>query len=1147
MSNNTIGAKIVLDGEAEYRKALKNINTEQKELRSEMKLAASEFAGQEKSLEALKKKHEILEKQYDTQQKKVDIYSKAVIEASKKQEEAGSKVDVLREALDKANSKMSDMSEAAGDSTEAIEEQQKIIDELKSKLALAEDGYSKAQIATNNWKTSLNNAQTELNNLAKNLDDSKGNIAEAERAMDDCADTIDEYEKNVEEAGKKSEDFGKRSSNSMQNLAGAMAAAGIVEKVEDITEALDDCNEEFKAFETSTAKISTIADTTKKSMEVINEEILEMASDLNVAAAEIGDATYNALSAGVNTSNSVQFAGEATKLAVGGFTDATTAVDILTTTLNAYRLEADQTTKISDYLVTTQNLGKTTVAELATNMGKVIPVASAYNVEMDNLSTAYAVMTANGIATAETTTYLKAMLNELGDSGSTVSKTLVEMSGKSFATLTKEGKSLGDVIAILGDAVDNNAGAFNELWSSSEAGIGALSIMGSGAEHFNGILDQMQESAGATEEAFETMSNTSERTDERMEVALQNLKIAIGSELTPAINDMKEKGADAFEWATDFVEEHPEVVKAVGALMAGISIFAGVVATATGIMAAFSAAMSIVGPVGLAVGAVAGLVGVIAALSGKTDEATQKHNDLIKAAEETVKALDESTKKRKESQTAEQAELKVVSDLKDELIALNAQESLSDEEKTKLKGIVDELNIAMPELNLAIDEQTGHLSMTNDEAERYIDNMQKTLELGFMEEDLTEIARDHYEAKKSLAEVEEEYNENLRRAEEIQVGWTEACEKGQKAMDEFNTELGEHATDAIGKYYERITELEPELQELREAEQDLQTEYDNMSAKISDSKNVMEEAEQKTDDLKEATVEYKDKTYEVSGSVAESVQGIKTAYDEALTKAKESLQGQVSLFEELSTASELSTQEMSERLRGQAETFTTYSNDLKIAAELAEEGLLDNGLLGAIKDLGIDGAGYLHELVTAAQEDTEAFNELMTEWAVMEETRTELEETLASMTTNYSDQMETLLGIQKENDELMTSESLATSEEINKNVEEALSEMATITEDGIKQMTKTVKDNTPSVKNASSELCTATLDGAKQVLGINEEGTAMSFVSIGFSIPQGIAQGITEGQELVKGALQNVIDNAVESIDLSGITAKINRELGDLF
>ena len=63
-------------------------------------------------------------------------------------------------------------------------------------------------------------------------------------------------------------------------------------------------------------------------------------------------------------------------------------------------------------LIQTQNLGKTTVAELSSSMGKVIPTANAYHVQLDQLCAGYAKMTANGVATAESTTYMNSMLND---------------------------------------------------------------------------------------------------------------------------------------------------------------------------------------------------------------------------------------------------------------------------------------------------------------------------------------------------------------------------------------------------------------------------------------------------------------------------------------------------------------------------------------------------------------------------------------------------------------------------------------------------------------------------------------------------------------------------------------------------------------
>ena len=47
-------------------------------------------------------------------------------------------------------------------------------------------------------------------------------------------------------------------------------------------------------------------------------------------------------------------------------------------------------------MITTQNLGKTTVDELASSMGTVIPVANASNFSIEELSASYAQLTKNG-------------------------------------------------------------------------------------------------------------------------------------------------------------------------------------------------------------------------------------------------------------------------------------------------------------------------------------------------------------------------------------------------------------------------------------------------------------------------------------------------------------------------------------------------------------------------------------------------------------------------------------------------------------------------------------------------------------------------------------------------------------------------------
>lgn len=281
------------------------------------------------------------------------------------------------------------------------------------------------------------------------------------------------------------------------------------------------------AFESAMAKVGTIADTAKVPLESLSSQVLQVSGDMHIGANEIAEAAYQAISAGQDTGNAVVFAGQASMLATAGFTSSASAVDILTTALNAYGKGADEAGHVSDVLLTTQNLGKTSVDELAGSMGRVIPLAAAYNVSLENLSSGLAIMTANGIATAEASTYTKSMLNELGDTGSSVGKILKQQTGKSFAELNADGKSLGDVLQVLYDSVGGNATKFAGLWSSVEAGTGALSLASSGADKFNGVLQQMQADSGATQTAYDTMTDTMAYKLDGVKTNAQNLGTAL--------------------------------------------------------------------------------------------------------------------------------------------------------------------------------------------------------------------------------------------------------------------------------------------------------------------------------------------------------------------------------------------------------------------------------------------------------------------------------------------------------------------------------------------------------------------------------------------------------------------------------------------
>lgn len=314
-------------------------------------------------------------------------------------------------------------------------------------------------------------------------------------------------------------------------------------------------------YDDSFAKVKTLLKGSEEEIALYKDRILEASNDTSVGVEEMSEAVYSSLSAGVDQSGVVEFAEKANKLAKGGFTDIQTSVDVMTTALNAYNMESAEAGRVTDVLITTQNLGKTTVSELASSMGKIIPLASAYNVDIENLGASYATLTASGIATAESTTYMKSMFTELSKENTKVAKILKEKTGKAFSELMSDGKSVGDVIDILSESVNGDATAFAGLWSSTEAGAGALAIMNNGAENFNKTLGEMQESAGATDKAFETMQNTLSAKIEKITNSVKNMGISLGEKLVPIVESFVDLVIENIPTIQGLIEKLEPVLK----------------------------------------------------------------------------------------------------------------------------------------------------------------------------------------------------------------------------------------------------------------------------------------------------------------------------------------------------------------------------------------------------------------------------------------------------------------------------------------------------------------------------------------------------------------------------------------------------------
>lgn len=391
------------------------------------------------------------------------------------------------------------------------------------------------------------------------------------------------FGKDIEKAGNSISGFSK---NAAMMAAPLMAAAAAGLKMgSDLTNGM--------------AKVSTLVDTNVVDMGKLRKEIINLSNGTGVAVTDLAEAQYQAISAGVDAANSIEFLGVATKTARAGFTDTTTAIDGLTTVINAYGLANEDAIKISDQMMVAQNFGKTTIDQMSRSLGNVIPIAASLDVQTEELFASIAVLTKNGIGTSEAVTGLKAALSNIvkpTEEATAAAESLniefnaaglqakgfqgfiedvkvklanaapeyvsmiqkqaemqQQMQGMKKGTdeykrLNKESRNLTKSIELMAKASNSPIAGFATMFGSVEALNTMLVLSGKGAADFNKALQLMKDSAGQTAAAYEKMNTPAQQAQD-------------------ALNELKNSGAEMAQGLAPFIKTTTVLIKGLASWM----------------------------------------------------------------------------------------------------------------------------------------------------------------------------------------------------------------------------------------------------------------------------------------------------------------------------------------------------------------------------------------------------------------------------------------------------------------------------------------------------------------------------------------------------------------------------------------------------
>lgn len=548
--------------------------------------------------------------------------------------------------------------------------------------------------------------------------------------------------------------------------------------------------------------------------------------------------------------------------------------------------------------------------------------------------------------------------------------------------------------------------------------------------------------------------------------AANNLSIAVGDVFTPTISKAAEVGQSALEGLTSLVKACPGLAKGIAVVTAAVATYtAGVTAyvavkkiatlvqknfnaaalanpyilLATGIAAVVTAVVLFTDSMNKAEKEMANLTATSRKQAKELDELEKKYDNAVKVygensyeawelrqeldelsesyesskqtAEEFAQSVEDSATKLREaresyenSATSLDNEYESSTALIAKLKELGGESELAARNQALIIPIINELNSRYEGLGLTFDELTGKFNMTADEMQEVA---KSEIDVKQRQADWEEYVRIIGEAPTKLEELNKAQDEmNALEAEyksiqdEIDGYWLKNWWKAFLGYTEEYAQLGFDAADVKIK----MDELSPSLESLRE-------EYDSMI----ETQKRLEEQYGYVDDATErngnAFISYEEVVTSSLSSVETRVKELCEVYDEAYEAARESIDGQIGLFDEIVLEVEQTTNEMLGAWESQINYLTSYTENLKKAMEYG----FDRSLVEKLSDGSEESAAQLDTIISKVEDlggttdkAKKFVDDFNTKFQEVEKAKDEFAEQVADIETDFTGSMKAI-------------------------------------------------------------------------------------------------------------------------------------------
>lgn len=970
------------------------------------------YQKQQSAIEATRKKLETLQQQYDNIQKEIG-------------ETEGFSSDLENRLLSKK---------------QAIE---------KTSTALEQQTQKAQQLGT-----ALQNAGVDTNNLA----------SETDRLTAEIQDLKEEQQGVIDQAG----EMGSSGAEAIQAMQEAMVASGIQDALKEIYEGFKECTDASIEFESALTGVDKTTDLTEAELAALSSAVKQLSTDIPVTTDEMLGIGEVAGQLGIAKDNLLEFSTVMSMLSTATTMAADEGATMLAQFANITQMDPSKYSNLASAIVALGNSYATTeqkITEMSQGIAASASLAGMSEADMLGISAAVSSL---GIESQMGSTAVSKLISTLMTAVET-GEGLEEFANIANMTAEEFTQAWGDNAAgalqsfIVGLSDTDRLGQ-SAIVTLTELGITesrmqrtVLSLSNSGDLLTRTIAtanQAWQENTALTQEAEKRYATTASQ-QQMMQNAVNNLKVAIGDNFTPALRGLYSVGTDVTVAFTEFIEQNPALVRAVAAAVGVVGVAtAGLAAYTVGAKLAAAAsklfAASIPGLnvfLGVTAG-VAALAAGIAALTAIEDSETQQLRELTATSREEYAQIQETTAAYEQAcsvygETSEEA-LRLRYQLDDLNDSFNENRQTAEEFAAECQSVIDahsEMASRFEENNAKIDDnelstfaliqKLEDLASSTDQTadsqaamQAIIDELNGSIEglnLSYSDvisnqDDVIQGVREMAEAEAERARQQELYDEYvalIRQQATEQEQLAKATEEATAAQREFSQASAEYQSDLdkwgdYGSIAALFTGSAGEWDDAKAHLDETVGYQEQLQASLADTEARIAEIEAEWSSTTETVEEADDVTAQLNERINETIaemEALAEAYTLAYEAALSSVTGQYSLWDEAAEVVATSSSTINSAIDSQITYWQNYNTNLQSLSERSKdiEGLSD--MIASFADGSSDSVNAVAGMATATDEELAS---MVADWQTLQAEQENVAASIAELNTNFTAEMDAL-------------------------------------------------------------------------------------------------------------------------------------------